>query len=173
AQGQPAGALPCEFHVKISARDINEFVDGLAHEAAIKGKIQVGSLAGSIDEQLSRFQYLVVNQASGEAEMRYHLVFNAGGGTYLLEGRKHMGRAGAGGINAMRELLQNYTTLYCDVSKIEDGGALTHIGLAWLKFRTFEDLAAIGNLAGFLGSFTVTGTDDPRLQLQARMRFLA
>ena len=173
AQGQPAGAVPCEFQVKITARDINEFVDGLAHEAAIKGKIQVGRLSGIIDEQLSRFQYLVVNQASGEAEMRYHLVFNAGGGTYLLEGRKHMGRAGAGGINAMRELLQNYTTLYCDVSEIEDGGALTHLGLALLKFRTFEDLAAIGNLAGFLGSFTVTGTDDPRIQLLARMRFLA
>ena len=180
AKGQPAGAVACGFQVKISARDINEFVDGMAHEAGMKGTIHFAALGGAtdvtypLDEQRSRFQYLVVNEASGEAEMRYHLVFRAGqGGTYLLEGRKHMGRAGAGGVNAIRELLGNYTTLYCDVSKIEEDGALTHAGLAWLKFRTFEDLAAVGNLAGFLGSFSVTGTGDPRLQLQARMRFIA
>jgi hypothetical protein len=42
-----------------------------------------------------------------------------------------------------------------------------------LKFKTFEDLAAVGNLVGFLASFQVTGTSDPLLQMQARMRFLA
>jgi hypothetical protein len=47
------------------------------------------------------------------------------------------------------------------------------VGLAYLKFRTFEDIAAVGNLAGFLGSFQITGTTDPILQLRARMRFLA
>ena len=46
-------------------------------------------------------------------------------------------------------------------------------GTAYLKFRTFEDLAAVGNLAGFLASFQVTGTSDPAMQLQARMRFMA
>src|SRR4029079_3039433 len=64
-------------------------------------------------------------------------------------------------------------TLYCEVSKVAESGALTPLGLALLKFRTFEDLAAVGYLAGFLGSFTVPGTNDPRLQLQARMRFIA
>lgn len=173
ASGDPAGALPCGFQAKITARDINEFVDGFAHEASIKGTVRLGDISGAIDEQQSRFQYLVVNEASGEAEMRYHLVFRAGADTYLLDGRKHMGRAGAGGVNAIRELLRNYTTLYCDVSKAGADGAFTHIGLAWLKFATFENFAAVGNLAGFLGSFTVTGTSDPRLQLQARMRFIA
>ena len=70
ATGDPAGATPCSFQVKITARDINEFVDGLAHEAAIKGSIHFGSLAGAtdltcaLDEQASRFQYLVVNEAT-------------------------------------------------------------------------------------------------------------
>ncbi len=177
--GKPAGGAPCSFQVKISARDINEFVDGLAHEAGIKGSIRFASLDGAadvecpIDEQASRFQYLVVNEATGEAEMRYHLVFRSGQVAYLLEGRKHMGRTGAGGVNAIRELLRNYTTLYCDVSRLDEDRTAEHLGLAWLRFRTFEDLAAVGNLAGFLGSFTVTGTTDPRLQLQARMRFIA
>jgi hypothetical protein len=177
---QPEGAVACSFQARITARDINEFVDGIAHEAGIKGVVRMGGLRGAkdltcpIDEQQSRFQYLFVNAATGEAEMLYRLVFSAGAaGTYVLEGRKHMSRAGAGGINAIRELLRNYTTLYCDVSRIEEDGTLTHAGRAWLKFRTFEDLAAVGNLAGFLGSFRVTGTDDPRLQLQARMRFVA
>jgi hypothetical protein len=42
-----------------------------------------------------------------------------------------------------------------------------------LKFRTFEDLAAVSNLAGFLASFQITGTSDPVMQLQARLRFIA
>jgi len=45
--------------------------------------------------------------------------------------------------------------------------------MAYLKFRTFEDLAATGSLAAFLTSFQVTGTGDPTMQFQARMRFLA
>ena len=47
------------------------------------------------------------------------------------------------------------------------------MGLGYLKFKTFEDLAAVGNLVGFLASFQVTGTNDPVIQMQARMRFLA
>jgi cholesterol oxidase len=173
ATGDPAGAVPCGFQAKITARDINEFVDGIAHEASIKGTVRLGAVSGAIDEQASRFQYLVVNEATGEAEMRYHLVFRAGQDRFLLEGRKHMGRAGAGGVQAIQELLRNYTTLYCDIYQLAADGSQTHLGLARLKFATFENFAAVGNLAGFLGSFTVTGTDDPRLQLQARMRFIA
>jgi cholesterol oxidase len=180
AAGRPVDAVPCSFEVTIAVRDVNEFVDGLAHEAAIKGSIRFGTFLGTdgavyaIDEQASSFQYLVVNAATGEAEMRYRLVFGTGpSGTYLLEGTKHMGRAGAGGVNAIQELLRNYTTLYCRVFQLGDGGARSGAGVACLRFRTFEDLAAVGNLAGFLGSFTVTGTNDPRLQLQVRMRFIA
>ena len=50
---------------------------------------------------------------------------------------------------------------------------LRETGTAYLKFRTFEDLAAVGSLAAFLASFQVTGTNDPVIQLQARMRFIA
>src|SRR5260370_42526058 len=53
------------------------------------------------------------------------------------------------------------------------GGSLRATGAAYLKFRTFEDLAAVGSLADFLTSFQVTGTNDPVIQLQARMRFAA
>jgi hypothetical protein len=53
------------------------------------------------------------------------------------------------------------------------GGALRETGTAYLKFRTFENLVAVGSLADFLTSFQVTGTDDPVIQLQARMRFIA
>ena len=46
-------------------------------------------------------------------------------------------------------------------------------GMAYLKFRTFENFAAVGSLAGFLTSFQVAGTGDPVMQFQARMRFIA
>jgi cholesterol oxidase len=172
------GDVPCSFQVKIHARDVNEFVDGLAHEAGMKGTIRFGfkgtpGATFPIDEQNSRFQYFVVNEATGEAEMRYHIEFLADRQRFLFYGRKYMQRTGAGGANAIRELLEDYTTLFCHVYRMEEGGKRSETGLAWLKFRTFEDLAAVGNLAGFLGSFTVTGTTDPLLQLRARMRFLA
>jgi hypothetical protein len=71
------------------------------------------------------------------------------------------------------ELLADYTTLYCHVYRHQDADTLVEIGIAYLRFKTFEDLAAVGNLAGFLASFQITGTSDPILQLQARMRFIA
>ena len=46
-------------------------------------------------------------------------------------------------------------------------------GTAYLKFRTFENLQATASLAAFLTSFQITGTGDPVVQFQARMRFLA
>jgi hypothetical protein len=65
-------------------------------------------------------------------------------------------------------VLADYTTLYYSVTENN-----SHAGAGVLKFRTFENLAAVGNLAGFLRSFTVTGTDDPVIRLRAQMRFLA
>jgi hypothetical protein len=47
------------------------------------------------------------------------------------------------------------------------------IGVGYLKFRTFENLAAVSNLVDFLRSFQVTGTTDQAMQLQARLRFIA
>jgi hypothetical protein len=52
-------------------------------------------------------------------------------------------------------------------------GTQQEIGIGYMKFRTFEDLAAVSNLAGFLTSFQISGTGDPVMQLQARLRFLA
>lgn len=174
-----ANGVGCSFQVRMTARDLNEFIDGFAHEAGMKGTITFDRFQGAdnvtytVDEQASRFHYLIVNSATGAAEMRYHLEFRtAQGAAYILEGRKYMQRTGAGGVNAIRELLLNYTTLYCHFYR-RDGASLTETGVGILKFRTFEDLAAVGNLADFLGSFTVTGTDDPILQLQGQMRFLA
>ncbi len=180
AAGDPPGGTACSFKVRMLVRDVNEFIDGSAHEAGMKGSISFGKFAGNdpatfaLDETASLFNYLRVNESTGEAEMRYHLVFRADSRrTFVLEGRKYMQKDEAGGLRSAQEVLADYTTLYCHVSEMKDDGTQTELGVALLKFRTFEDLAAFGNLAGFLSSFKVTGTSDPTLQLQAQMRFLA
>ena len=71
------------------------------------------------------------------------------------------------------DLLLDYTTLYCHVYERQSDGSDKETGTALLKFKTFEDWAAVENLAGFLGSFQIAGTGDPAIQFQARMRFLA
>jgi hypothetical protein len=130
--------------------------------------------AFGMDESSSRFNYLRVNPATGEAEMRYTIEFaTQDGRRFTFEGTKYMQKDGGGGVQGIAELLQDYTTLYCHVYEQMAGGALRETGTAYLKFRTFEDLAAVSNLAGFLTSFQVTGTGDPVMQLQARMRFIA
>ena len=160
--------------------DVNEFIDGYAHEASIKGTMTFGEFEGmqaatfAIDESASTFNYLRVNPATGEAEMRYHIEFAAHDGRrFTFEGTKYMQKDGGGGWQGIAELLQDYTTLYCHVYEQMAGGSLRETGAAYLKFRTFENLAAVGSLADFLTSFQVTGTNDPAIQLQARMRFIA
>jgi hypothetical protein len=177
AAGAPAGAAACSFAARIVVRDVNEFVDGYEHEAGIRGSITFGQFEGqgpatfAIDEPNSRFQYLRINPATREAEMRYHIEFrSAAGRRFALDGTKYMQRDSAAASDAIRELLGDYTTLYCHVSELT--AAPRETGTAWLKFHTFEDLAAVGNLAGFLASFQITGTSDPLIQFQARMRFL-
>jgi cholesterol oxidase len=183
ASGDPADAVACSFQGHMDIRDVNEFIDGAAHEAALKGSITFGRFDGAenvtlaMDDQASLFNYLIVNPDTREAEMRYHLEFQTqAGAAYVFEGRKYMqkdGPVGGGTANAVAELLADYTTLYCHVYRRDGGGTLTETGIAYLRFKTFEDIAAAGNLAGFLASFQVTGTSDPTLQLQARLRFLA
>jgi hypothetical protein len=114
-----------------------------------------------------------VNRATGETQMVYHIEFAVHDGRrFTFEGVKYMQRDTAGGIRNIGEILQDYTTLYCHVyENTADGPRET--GTALLRFRTFENLAAVSNLAGFLTSFQVTGVSDPAIQLQARMRFLA
>lgn len=180
ATGTPAGGVDCKFDLKMTARDINEFIDGPEHEAELEGTITFGKFQGAsgvtytVDSQNSRFNYLEVIPATGQAEIRYHLAFTIPDGrSFYLDGIKYMQKESGGGVRAIQELLQDYTTLYCHIYETKTGQADTQVGLGYLKFKTFEDLAAIGNLVGFLASFQVTGTNDPLLQLQARMRFLA
>ena len=56
---------------------------------------------------------------------------------------------------------------------VVQGEERRRMGAVYLRFRTFEDLAAAGNLLDFLRSFQVTGTDDPLLRTQGLLRFLA
>jgi cholesterol oxidase len=177
--GDPPGAVSCSFTIRLTARDVNEFVDGSAHEARAKGTISFGAFAEledvtfNLNERTSSFNYLRVNEVTREAEMRYHLTFETPDGrSFLFEGCKYMQKDSPAGPRGAQEVLDDYTTLYCHVYDLTEEEP-REIGTAFLKFRTFEDLAAVGNFAGFLRSFQITGTSDPLIQLQARMRFLA
>jgi hypothetical protein len=174
----PAGAVECRFKLRMTVRDINEFVEGSEHEAGASGELRFGKFEEYspaiivIDPKLSRFNYLRVSETTGEPEMIYHLAFRSiEGRRFIFEGRKYMQKDKPAGPDAVREVLEDYTTLFCHV--YESGVQLRELGTALLKFRTFEDLPAIGNLAGFLRSFSATGTTDPLIRLQAQMRFLA
>ena len=178
ASGAPAGAVTCQFNVKMTIGDVNEFVDGYEHEAQLKGTITFGQFGAqapatfTLDDAASTFNYLRVNLQTGEAEMHYHLEWaDPAGQRYALDGVKYMQKDA--GEPAIRDLLGDYTTLYTHVTRQEADGSATEIGIGYLKFRTFEDLAAVSNLAGFLASFQVTGTSDLAMQLQARLRFIA
>jgi hypothetical protein len=180
AAQQPAGAVPCSFRLRMTVRDVNEFIEGAAHEAAADGMIEFGAFDGfspaiiRVDPTRSSFQYLWLNPETREAEMRYNLHFRGmDGRNFRLFGRKFMRKDHTAGVDAIREVLDDYTTLFHSVSEQQPSGDWKTLGTGVLKFRTFEDLAAVGNLTGFLRSFTVTGTDDPLLRVQAQMRFLA
>jgi hypothetical protein len=168
---EPVTEAMCNFDARMVIRDVNEFVDGYEHEAQITGTISFGDFEHhgpatfTIDAAASLFNYLRVNPATGEAEMRYHIEFvTADAHRYTLDGTKYMHKDS----KDPEELLADYTTLFCRLHEGE-----RELGKGLLKFRTFEDLAAIRNLAGFLTSFQITGTSDPLIQFQARMRFLA
>ena len=173
ASGDPPGAVTCSFQATMTIRDVNEFVDGYEHEAQIAGTVSFGQFEGqgaatfAIDPLSSQFHYLRVNLATGEAQMNYHIEFLAGGGRrFTLEGVKYMEKDAG-------DLLHDYTTLYCHLSEQQPDGSQTETGTGLLVFQTFQDWAAVENLAGFLASFQVTGTSDLATQFQARMRFLA
>jgi hypothetical protein len=177
---KPADSVDCSFNVTMTVRDLNEFIEGAEHEASLSGTITFERLAGRgpltlpVDATNSRFHYLRVNPESGEAEMVYHLEFRTDDGReYTLEGHKFMSKGEGGGFRGLREVLDDYTSLFCRVFEREKREQRGQIGTAFLKFRTFEDIFAVGNLAGFLRSFRVTGTDNPVLQAQGQMRFLA
>ena len=174
---QPAGGarVACSFQLRMMVRDVNEFIDGVEHEARCKGTIRFDHFEGEgpvivpVDDRASYFKYLRVNPETAEAEMIYHLEFSPGlKRKFVLEGRKHMQKDGGSGLRGMGEILSDYTTLF---SKVLEGDR--EIGAGVLKFQTFENLAAMGSMVEFLRSFQVSGTDDPLLKLQAQMRFVA
>ncbi len=172
------GTVTCDFRARMTIRDVNEFVDGYGHDAALAGTIHfsqfadLGDAVFTMDPASSRFHYLRVNRSTREAEMRYHIEFvTHDGRRFQFDGTKYMQKDP--GRNAIRDLLDDYTTLYCHLSEQLADGTLRETGTAYLKFRTFESLQATANLAAFLASFQVTGTSDPVVQFQARMRFLA
>jgi len=169
------GPVDCSFKVRMTIADINDFVDGADHEARLSGAISFSAFAGinnptfPVDPKKSWFNYLRVNPATRETEMRYHLEFTANDGRrFTLDGTKFMQKDAAVGRRGPQEVLEDYTTLY---TRVYEG--TNQLGSGYLKFRTFEDILAIGNLAGFLASFRITGTADLRLQAMARMRFFA
>jgi cholesterol oxidase len=180
AQSVDPNAPPtCRFNVTMNVADLNDFIEGADHEARLSGTITFTSLANlgavtlPVDDKTSYFNYLRVNPDTGEAEMRYYLEFTTPNGRrFSLEGRKFMQKDEPIGRRGPQEVLEDYTTLYAHVYE-HKGPARHHLGTAYLKFRTFEDVAAVGNLMGFLAGFKITGTDNIGLQTMARLRFLA
>jgi hypothetical protein len=179
ASGSPQGGVECTFNGHMIIGDMNEFVDGYQHEARIRGTMVFGQFEGigpatfQIDEANSQFHYLRINPATGEGELVYHVEFVTNDGRrFLFDGVKYMQRDPQAG-NAIGQILYDYTTVYCHVNEKLPDGTLRETGIALLKFRMFEDLAATANLAGFLASFQVTGTDNPLIRLQAQLRFMA
>ncbi|MBS1827722.1 MAG: GMC family oxidoreductase [Acidobacteria bacterium] len=175
----PAGAPQVSFKVRMIAVDLNDFIDGAEHEARMEGSIRFSQFASitnatfPIDRQRSYFNYLRVNPETREAEMRYHIEFTSNDGKrFLLEGRKYMQKDEAIGVRGPQEVMDDYTTLYTHIYELTGAGS-TELGTAYLKFRTFEDLRAVGNLTGFVAGFRVTGTTDIGMQTMARLRFLA
>ena len=177
ASAPPAGGVGCSFQVHMLVRDLNEFFEGTEHEAQLSGTIQFGDFPGhgpatfTLDPLKSYFNYLRVNPETEEAEMDYHLYFLDGQkNEYLFFAKKYMQRDPNAKIVGMQEVLHDYTTAYCHLTRTATGEEL---GTSLLKFKTFEDPAAVASFAQFLASFQVTGTDDPKLKAQGQLRFLA
>ena len=177
AAGVPQGGVTFGFQARVTVRDLNEFLDNPQHEASLNGTLHFSDWKGKgeatfvVDSQKSIFSYLRINPATGEAEMMYDYYFSDVGKTeYRLLGRKYMQKDERGGVAGIREILVDYTTLYCHLTVAATGQEL---GTGRLKFRTFESIEAFGSLLSFMLSFKITGTDNPLLRAQAQLRYMA
>ena len=162
----------CQFNVTMTIADLDMFVASPEHRAELAGTIQFAEFRGDRNVLLqlepgSFFNYLVLNPATEEREMRYHIRFMHRGAVFVLDGRKYMQRDRK---NDIREILEDYTTLFVQVIE-EASGELQ--GVALMKFRTFESVAALVSMAQFGLSFTVTGTDNPAVKAAALTKFNA
>jgi hypothetical protein len=169
--------MEISLKMKITARDLNEFIGGWDHEARIDGAIEFanfnnqGRMICTINGAKSYFNYLRVNPSTGEAEMLYRIYFFAGPGKeYFFRGRKFLQKDGRGGVAGAMEILHDFTTLYGRLIEVATG---KEIGSALMKFRTFEDADAVLSFGDFLKSFNVIGSDDPFVQARGMLQFMA
>ncbi len=178
AGSRPAGGVDCRLQLRLTVRDLNEFIDGPAHEAQVAGSLSIAKFEGQedlvleIDERRSRFQYRQSEQRSREAQIYYRLPVSAAPERQLvLEGFKSLrsdeDRAAAG----PEQILEDYASFYGSLS--EAVPETKAVGSIFLQSKTAEETAGPGKLDEVLGSWRVTGTDDRLLELHARMRFLA
>lgn len=160
--------------MRITARDLNEFIESTEHEARLEGTIRIQNFEGqpgqticTINSSKSFFNYLRINPATQEAEILYRIYFFAGvGREYLFSGRKYMQKD----ARDVQEIVRDFTTCYGRLTELKTG---REVGAGLLRFRTFEDPDAVHSFAEYLKSFRVIGTDNPFVQSQAQLRFLA
>jgi hypothetical protein len=169
---KPEDGKKIQFNVAMAIADLDKFVADSEHRAELTGTIQFEQFRGDSAVTLplsagSFFNYLIVNPASQEHEMRYHINFQHKGAMFVLQGTKFIQKDGKGDF---AEIRQDFTTLFVQVTDAKSGAIQ---GTALMKFRTFESLAAIGSMAQFGISFTVTGTDDPLVKAAALAKFSA
>lgn len=170
--------VECRFQLKMIIENVDAFVEDPNHRAQPVGTIHFGEFAGEknvtypviADSQNTFFDYLRENPETQEREMRYSLKFRAGNSkSYLLWGLKFMQRDHQGNIE---EVLFDYTTLFTRIYELNDAGKRQQeVGVALLKFRTFEDVVGLASFLKFLTSFEVTGTTNPFKMIQARNKF--
>lgn len=172
--GKPADGEEMSLEMRITARDLNEFIESTEHEARLEGTIRIQNFEGqpgqticTINSSKSFFNYLRINPATQEAEILYRIYFFAGvGREYLFSGRKYMQKD----ARDVQEIVRDFTTCYGRLTELKTG---REVGAGLLRFRTFEDPDAVHSFAEYLKSFRVIGTDNPFVQSQAQLRFLA
>ncbi len=170
----PAEGKECSLEMRVTANNLNKFIEDWEHEARLDGTIRIRDFDGqpgiticTINGPKSLFNYLRVNPVTQEAEMLYRIYFfNGPGKEYLFSGRKYLQKDG----RDVREIARDFTTCYGRLTETKTG---REVGSALLKFRTFEDPDAVRSLADYLKSFTVTNNDNPFVQAQGQLRFMA
>ena len=167
-----AAGVKCQFNVTMTIPSLDTFVSSEDHRAELSGTIQFEEFRGDRNtaiplESGSFFNYLILNPATEEREMRYHIRFKHREAVFVLDGKKFMRKDHKGDA---REILGDYTTLFAQV--VEEQTGAVH-GVSLMKFRTFESVAAVVSMAQFFTSFRATGTADPAIQAAATTKFNA
>jgi hypothetical protein len=170
--------IACGFRLNMTIENLDSFLDSADHRTHPKGTIYFSEFAGErdvtyevqADPQNSFFDYLRENPGTQEREIRYSLKFTAGNGKkYLLWGLKFMQRNHQGDV---QEILADYTTLFTRIYELNDADKRQReVGVALLKFLTFEDIESLAGFMKFLLSFEVIGTNNSFKKIRARNKF--